>query len=122
MNSANEILVIDGLSETEIVLRAVWEPRGVQVNRIRSEFPEQKRKAYRPDVVIIHGNREALESQELQQHWSNADSIYLEENDLFQYDDLMQTIELMLAERLKNCSVTSADAACRDEYDLKSAA
>ena len=41
MTAKQRVLVVDGLSETEEVLRAVLEPRGLMVDRIRSEVAQR---------------------------------------------------------------------------------
>ena len=49
------VMVVDGLTETEEVLRAVLEPRGMQVMRIRSgPNSERTQPADRPSVVVLH--------------------------------------------------------------------
>ena len=49
------ILVIDGLSETTEVLKAVFEPRGHSVNRVRQTQLSEPRAA-QPGVVVWHAN------------------------------------------------------------------
>jgi CheY-like chemotaxis protein len=48
------VLVVDGLSETEEVLRAVLEPRGLQVDRIRANRAPDFAPKRRPSVVVVH--------------------------------------------------------------------
>ena len=63
MVSGQRVLVVDGLSETEQVLKAVLEPRGLQVDRIRSgsplsaaapRFGSSHAPTKRPNVVVLH--------------------------------------------------------------------
>ena len=49
------ILVIDGLSETTDVLKAVFEPRGLSVNRVRQTQLDVTPQA-QPDVIVWHAN------------------------------------------------------------------
>lgn len=49
------ILVIDGLSETTEVLKAVFEPRGHSVNRVRQTQLSEPRAA-QPSVVVWHAS------------------------------------------------------------------
>ena len=53
MTIGPRVLVIDGLSETEEVLKAVLEPRGLTVDRIRGDAA-QKVEALSPSVVVVH--------------------------------------------------------------------
>ena len=48
------VLVVDGLSETEEVLRAVLEPRGLEVDRIRAGRLREFAAKRRPSVVVVH--------------------------------------------------------------------
>jgi CheY-like chemotaxis protein len=48
------VLVVDGLSETEEVLRAVLEPRGLEVDRIRAARIRDLSAKRRPSVVVVH--------------------------------------------------------------------
>ena len=61
VGNSPSILVVDGLSETTAVLKAVFEPRGHAVNRVRqSELPSGP--ASRPRVLVWHAN-DAEDSQ-----------------------------------------------------------
>lgn len=53
MVSGQRVLLIDGLSETEQVLKAVLEPRGLRVDRIRGAAPASAPLA-EPAVVVFH--------------------------------------------------------------------
>jgi hypothetical protein len=46
------VLVVDGTEETELVLRAALEPRGLAVDRIRSDQPPADDLA--PRVIVLH--------------------------------------------------------------------
>ena len=55
MANGRRVLVVDGLTETEEVLKAVLEPRGLQVNRVRANRTGQAlRDSGRPTVVVVH--------------------------------------------------------------------
>lgn len=47
------VLLVDGLSETEQVLKAVLEPRGLRVDRVRGHV-EPKSGDAAPSVVVLH--------------------------------------------------------------------
>ena len=56
---AQRVLVVDGLSETEAVLRAVLEPKGLEVDRVRGVstgvFSRGRLAAKeRPSLVVLH--------------------------------------------------------------------
>ena len=51
----HSILVVDGLSETTEVLKAVFEPRGHSVNRVRQTQLDVSPPP-RPSVVVWHAN------------------------------------------------------------------
>jgi hypothetical protein len=46
------VLVVDGTEETELVLRAALEPRGLAVDRIRSDQPPAD--DLPPRVIVLH--------------------------------------------------------------------
>lgn len=48
------VMVIDGLTETEEVLRAVFEPRGMNVTRVSTQSSQVPHSAKRPSVVVVH--------------------------------------------------------------------
>lgn len=104
LRNSSRILVVDGLSETTEVLKAVLEPRGHAVSRLR---PDQLADQPRPHLVIWHDD----ESNE----WSGqlpfgdvpriligktrvADSANAAQrfSPPFQYSELMQAIEQLL--------------------------
>lgn len=57
MQSRQCIVMVDGLSETEAVLKAVLEPKGLQVNRVRGDFADSENATdLKPNLVIVHGD------------------------------------------------------------------
>jgi DNA-binding NtrC family response regulator len=114
---AQRVLVVDGLAETEEVLRAVLEPKGLEVDRIRGGDRDafarrQLSKKHRPSVVVLHVE-EGLEQFPASDGWQDVPRIliggtktgdsarlatlehYLEKP--FQYGELIRTIERLLA-------------------------
>ena len=101
------ILVVDGLSETTAVLKAVFEPRGHSVNRVRqSQLPNSTLTP--PRVVIWH----AIESETIPPagHFQGVPRIFIGRADSpasdgetqrfsqpFEYRELLRTIESLLA-------------------------
>lgn len=53
MNTTPRVLLIDGSADTEAVVRAVLEPRGMSVARTRSYGVEPFRAETTPDVVVL---------------------------------------------------------------------
>lgn len=117
MTLAQRVLLVDGLAETEEVLRAVLEPRGLAVDRIRGgdagEFARRQSSANRrPSVVVLHVE-EGLEKMPSSDGWQDVPRIfigatktaksthlatgehYLEKP--FQYGELIRTIERLLS-------------------------
>jgi DNA-binding response OmpR family regulator len=114
---AQRVLVVDGLAETEQVLRAVLEPKGLEVDRIRGgdtgEFARQQLSAQRPPSVVVLHVEEGLEPIPSSEGWQDVPRIligatksgelpsvatvehYLEKP--FQYGELIRTIERLLA-------------------------
>lgn len=108
MNSAPQVLVIDGTSDTEAVLKAVLEPRGAQVERARGVNVKRRSDALdAPRVVVIDLDDDAADataSQFLASHRVLIGSVEtpVDANDRFlakpfQYPELLQTIEDLLA-------------------------
>lgn len=52
MGTGQRVLVVDGPTETEEVLRAVLEPRGLEVNRVRAHLPSEAGPS--AHVVVLH--------------------------------------------------------------------
>ncbi len=108
MNSAPHVLVIDGISDTEAVLKAVLGPRGTNVERTRSaqvsRLPVEEKS---PHVVVIDLDEESAAATascfgESHRILIGSVKTAVEERDRFlakpfQYPELLQTIEDLLA-------------------------
>jgi CheY-like chemotaxis protein len=112
VTAKQRVLVVDGLSETEEVLRAVLEPRGLSVDRIRSAATEELAAKRRPSVMVLHLDDDPVRAA-APAGWQNVPRIvigatkvndargasagehYLEQP--FQYGELIRTIERLLA-------------------------
>jgi DNA-binding NtrC family response regulator len=112
VTAKQRVLVVDGLSETEEVLRAVLEPRGLSVDRVRSAGSEELTAKRRPSVMVLHVDEEPPPAA-APAGWQNvpriligatkindacetvAEEHYLEQP--FQYGELIRTIERLLA-------------------------
>jgi DNA-binding NtrC family response regulator len=115
---AQRVLVVDGLSETEAVLRAVLEPKGLEVDRVRGAdtgvFSRGRQAAkQRPSLVVLHveDGRALIPASD---GWQDVPRIVIGatkdvppsrlaavEHHLekpFQYGELIRTIERLLAE------------------------
>lgn len=114
MTGKQHVLVVDGLSETEEVLRAVLEPRGLSVDRIRSAATEELAAHVPPSVMVLHVDEDpAPAPAAAPEGWHHVPRIvigstkindaceaaagehYLEQP--FQYGELIRTIERLLA-------------------------
>ena len=105
MDSGRRVLVIDGLRETEEVLKAVLEPKGHCVNRIRAH--EAASHPSDPNVVVVHsenGNSVPANSAEFlrvphvvigSRSGFKCGDYYLQKP--FQYPELIGAIERLLA-------------------------
>ncbi len=114
---AQRVLVVDGLSETEEVLRAVLEPKGLEVDRVRGAdtgvFSRGRLGAKkRPSLVVLHveDGRALIPTSD---GWQDVPRIVIGatkdgspsrlaavEHHLekpFQYGELIRTIERLLA-------------------------
>jgi len=108
VNSAPHVLVIDGTSDTEAVLRAVLEPRGTQVERTRGTNVRRRTDvANVPHVVVIDLDDESADASascfgeshriligSAQTPVDNRDRFLAKP---FQYPELLRTIEDLLA-------------------------
>jgi DNA-binding NtrC family response regulator len=115
---AHRVLVVDGLSETEEVLRAVLEPKGLEVDRVRGVdsgvFSRERLAAkVRPSLVVLH-LEDGPTPIPASDAWQDVPRIvigatkeasssrpapaehFLEKP--FQYGELIRTIERLLAE------------------------
>ena len=113
MTNGQRVLVVDGLAETEEVLKAVLEPQGLEVNRIRTHFARTA-PTHQPHVVILHEDHNASDSP-ADDSWPDVPRViigsvrvprteagkdsrehYLSQP--FHYRDLIQAVEQLLAE------------------------
>lgn len=114
---AQRVLVVDGLAETEQVLRAVLEPRGLEVDRIRGaetvDFAKDSLAAKRPPSIVVLHVDDGPPQFPMSDGWAGIPRIligatktggtsrpalldhYLEKP--FQYGELIRTIERLLA-------------------------
>lgn len=113
MADGQRVLLIDGLSETETVLRAVLEPRGHQVQRVRGQdSAEACRSSGRPNVLIVH-EETAPGAPRSRSRWPNVPRVIIgsaeradsgEQNEAhrlqfpFHYRELVQAVERLLSE------------------------
>lgn len=117
MVSGQRVLVVDGLSETEQVLKAVLEPRGLHVDRVRSwpasPIPlgtgmERPTTSAPPHVVVLHEDEDVgrtgawgevprviIGSVEMPAPGEHRSPEYLPHP--FQYRELISAIERLLA-------------------------
>lgn len=105
---SSSILVVDGLSETTDVLKAVFEPRGHTVNRIRqAQLPTSF--LSQPRVVVWHANDS--EDSVIADRFQGVPRIVIGRttsattargsrrfSQPFEYGDLLHAIESLLAE------------------------
>ena len=99
------VLIIDGLDETQQVLKAVFEPRGYRVDRVRGEHGPHDDEA--ADVVVLH------ESHPLRgchrEHAGTAPRVFVGNahvpqtgasirciREPFRYDELVSAVEQLL--------------------------
>lgn len=108
VNSAPHVLVIDGTSDTEAVLKAVLEPRGTQVERTRgTSIRKRPEDLASPHVVVI--DLDDASADDTASRFGESHRILLgsvqttvDANDRFlakpfQYPELLRTIEDLLA-------------------------
>lgn len=113
MTTGQRVLVVDGLAETEAVLKAVLEPRGLQVDRIRAhQPPDRVTRGARPNVVVLEAHEVEADSN-TPRPWDNIPRVIIgaaeipegspatsDEQHLskpFHYGELIQAIERLLA-------------------------
>lgn len=102
MNHAARVLLVDGPPETRDVLEAVFEPRGVAVDRVRSGTA-RPRPAESPRVLVLH------EETAPETEWADVPRIVIGRAELgggsrglpqpFEYGELVRAIESVLEER-----------------------
>lgn len=115
VKSGHRVLVVDGLAETEEVLKAVLEPQGLEVNRIRTHFAQDSIASKPPHLVILHEDRQ-VDAADSEQSWPDVPRViigsirpaqtrktpngsrseYLAQP--FQYGDLIRAVEQLLAD------------------------
>jgi hypothetical protein len=117
VTNGQRVLVVDGPPETEEVLKAVLEPQGLEINRIRTHLPQSLHDAKPPHLVILH--EEAAEnSSPLAKAWPGVPRLIIGSVALadrepqcptesspreerlclpFHYRDLIQAVETLLA-------------------------
>lgn len=112
MADGGRVLVVDGLTETEEVLRAILEPRGWEVARWRSCETPAAIADPRPQVLVIHrDDRRAAEctggawdcvprvvigSGRLPEGRRKSRELFLRQP--FHYPELIQAVEHLLSE------------------------
>lgn len=111
MDVSRRVLVVGGNSDTETVLKAVFEPRGATVERSRSHQMARQATAKSPNVVVIDLDAEHdAASVTTRWHQSNRvligsdlpDVIAADERFLakpFQFPELVKVIEELLEVR-----------------------
>ena len=108
MNFAPQVLVIDGASDTEAVLKAVLEPRGAQVERARAgRMSHRSESSPVPQIVVIDlddasAAASAASFSESHRILIGSHKTPVEERDRFlakpfQYPELLRAIEDLLA-------------------------
>lgn len=113
MADGQRVLLIDGLSETETVLRAVLEPRGHQVQRVRwQDSPDAHGGNGRPNVLVVHEEATPA-APRTRSHWPNVPRIIIGSTEgadsgeqegahrlqfPFHYRELVQAIERLLTD------------------------
>lgn len=71
--TGQRVLVIGGLEETGEVLKAVLEPRGLQVRRIGASGDAGSPRADRPNVIVLHEETPALNGPE----WKDVPRVFI---------------------------------------------
>ncbi len=108
MASPLHVLIVDGPTETEEVLKAVFEPQGLNVGRLSSRDPDAVPSAT-PSVVVLHRERAAAEIP--LRRWSDVPCVVIGTflprtasvpscrclQEPFQYGELISAIDELLA-------------------------
>lgn len=114
MKSGHRVLVVDGLAETEEVLKAVLEPQGLSVNRIRRHQAVTGNASNPPHLVILHEDHRAP-AVESDDSWPDVPRVIIGSVSArppsasqasraeflaqpFQYGDLIRAVEQLLAD------------------------
>lgn len=106
MDDSRRVVVVGGASDTETVLKAVFEPRGARVERSRTA--RRPAKPSRTDVVVIdldaHDDSQSQEPQPYRVLIGSHTPASILSGDRFlskpfQYPELVRTIEELLNSR-----------------------
>lgn len=106
------VLVVDGLPETQVVLDAVFQPRGVVVDRVCAGHPLPNPASEQPHVVVLHDESEPDSGTS----WNDVPRVFIGRRNvpsvggrtdrggadlpsMFDYGDLVRTIESLLKDR-----------------------
>lgn len=105
MNDDRRVVVLGGLPETADVLKAVLEPRGWEVARLRGERPSSEP----PSLVVLHRDDEP------QNPWEDVPTVIIGTADVpagndspedrpfltqpFQYAELIQAVDRLIQSR-----------------------
>ncbi len=111
MSDEQEVLLVNGIPETEQVLKAVFETRGHRVRRVRAQNGQGVDEATRPRVVVVDADEtDAQTFQQLpavprvvvgearvvaQRLPVPEDTLFLEKP--FQYPELVRLIEQLIS-------------------------
>lgn len=77
MVNGQRVVVFDGLNETEEVLKAILEPRGCSVNRVRQRNSNDlKSNREIPSIVVVHDD-ELNESTTTQPGWNEVPKVVI---------------------------------------------
>lgn len=115
MLQGQRVLVVDPAPDTADILRAVLEPRGLQVERVRNALRPRTGGANPPAVLVIDGDQES-HGDSSESDWPAVPQVILGTVDRtvsrdgstsdrhflakpFQYAELVQTIERLAARR-----------------------
>lgn len=113
MALGQHVVVVDGISETAQVLRAVLEPRGMQVNRVLSYTLTESDAQDHPALVIVHEDESPASAADdvLPPRWSGTPRVVIGSAELltetgdgrrtylqkpFQYGELVRAVERLL--------------------------
>ena len=107
MNATPRVLLIDGSADTEAVIRAVLEPRGMSVSRTRSYGADSCRSNTTPDVVVLDLDELSTATEDA---WSDTCQVQLGSTRVevsqphvrflekpFQFPELIQVLEDLLS-------------------------
>lgn len=116
MVTGQHIVVFDGLNETEEVLKAVLEPQGCRVNRLRKQNTNEVSNYQKtPSIIIVHDD-DANDSTTNQLGWNEVPKVVIGSVKAskpvdtsvstrflvqpFQYAELIDSIESLLSQPL----------------------